>query len=44
MKNLEEIENNDKIKKILDTTKIINSQRQPQNLKKILTRSYQMQK
>ena len=39
MKNLEEIENKDKIKKILDTTKIIKSQRQPQNMKRILTSS-----
>ena len=37
MKNLEEIENKDKIKEILDTTKI--SQRQPKNLKRILTSS-----
>ena len=54
MKNLEEIKNKDKIKEILDTTKIIKSQRQPKNLKRILTsstfgkkhntRSYQMQK
>ena len=36
MKNLEEIENKDKIKEILDTTKIIKSQRQPKNLKRIL--------
>ena len=36
---LEEIENKDKIKEILDTTKIIKSQRQPKNLKKILTSS-----
>ena len=33
MKNLEELENKDKIKEILDTTKIMKSQRQPQNLK-----------
>ena len=39
MKNLEEIENKDKIKKILDTTKIIKSQRQPKNQKRILTSS-----
>ena len=39
MKNLEEIENKDKIKEILDTTKIIKSQRQPKNLKRILTSS-----
>ena len=39
MKNLEEIENKDKTKEILDTTKIIKSQRQPQNLKRILTSS-----
>ena len=54
MKKLKEIENKDKIKEILDTTKIIKSQRQPQNPKRILTfstfgkkhntRSYQMQK
>ena len=37
MKNLEELKNNDKIKEILDTTKIIKSQRQPQNLKRLLT-------
>ena len=36
MKNLEEIENKDKIKEIIDT-KIIKSQRQPQNLKRIVT-------
>ena len=36
MKNLE-LENKDKIKEILDTTKIIKSQRQPKNLKRILT-------
>ena len=39
MKNLEELENNDKIKEIQDTTKIIKSQRQPKNLKRILTSS-----
>ena len=39
MKNLEEIENKDKIKEILDTIKIIKSQRQPKNMKKILTSS-----
>ena len=39
MKNLEEIENKDKIKEILGTTKIIKSQRQPKNLKRILTSS-----
>ena len=39
MKNLEEIENKDKIKEIQDTTKIIKSQRQPKNLKKILMSS-----
>ena len=37
MKNLEEIQNEDKIKEILDTTKIIKSQRQPQKLKRIFT-------
>ena len=38
MKNLEEIENKDKIKEILDTTKKkIKSQRQPKNMKRILT-------
>ena len=37
MKNLKEIENNDKIKEILDTAKIIKSQRQPKNVKRILT-------
>ena len=39
MKNLEELENKDKIKEILDTTKIIKSQRQPKNLKRILASS-----
>ena len=39
MKNLEELKNNDKIKEILDTTKIIKSQRQPPNIKRILTLS-----
>ena len=39
MKNLQEIKNKDKIKEILDTTKIIKSQRQPQNLKRILISS-----
>ena len=39
MKNLEEIENKDKIKEILGITKIIKSQRQPKNLKRILTSS-----
>ena len=39
MKNLKEIENKDKIKEILNTTKIIKSQRQLQNLKRILTSS-----
>ena len=39
MKNLEEIENKDKIKEIQDTTKIIKNQRQPKNLKRILTSS-----
>ena len=37
MKNLEQLENKDKIKEILDTTKIIKSQRQPKNLKRILS-------
>ena len=37
-KNLE-LKNNDKIKEILDTKEIIKSQRQPQNLKRILTSS-----
>ena len=36
MKNLE-LKNNDKIKEILDTTKIIKIQIQPKNLKRILT-------
>ena len=39
MKNLEELKNKDKIKEILDTTKIIKSQKQPKNLKRILTSS-----
>ena len=39
MKNLEESENKDKIKEILDTTKMIKSQRQPKNQKRILTSS-----
>ena len=39
MKNLEEIENKDKIKEILDTTKIIKSQKQPKNLKRVLLSS-----
>ena len=39
MKNLEEIENKDKMKGIPDTRKIIKSQIQPQNLKIILTPS-----
>ena len=39
MKSLEEIKNKDKIKEILDTTKIIKSQRYPQNLKRIHTSS-----
>ena len=39
MKNLEDIENKDKIKEMLDTTKIIKSQRQSKNLKRILTSS-----
>ena len=39
MKNLEELKDNDKIKEILDTTKIIKSQRLPKNLKRILTSS-----
>ena len=39
MKNLEELKNKGKIKEILDTTKIIKSQRQPKNLKRILTSS-----
>ena len=39
MKNLEELKNNEKIKKILATTKIIKSQRQSKNLKRILTSS-----
>ena len=39
MKNQEELKNKDKIKEILDTTKIIKSQRQPKNLKRILTSS-----
>ena len=39
MKNLEEIEDKDKIKEMLDTRKIIESQRQPKNLKRILTSS-----
>ena len=40
MKNQEEIENKDKIKEILNTTKIVNSQRQPNNLKRILTSTF----
>ena len=53
LKNLEEIENKDKIKEILDTTKIIKSQRQTKIWKefssllhseKYNTRSYQMEK
>ena len=39
MKNLKELENFGKIKEILDTTKIIKSQRQPEILKRILTPS-----
>ena len=39
MKNLEELENKDKINEILDTTKIIKNERQPKNLKRILTSS-----
>ena len=39
MKNLEEIENKDKMKEILDTTKIIKSQRQSKNRKRIHTSS-----
>ena len=39
MNNLEEPEKKDKIKEIIDTTKIIKSQRQPKNLKRILTSS-----
>ena len=37
LKNLEELKDNVKIKEILDTAKIIKSQRQPKNLKRILT-------
>ena len=37
MKNLEELKNKNKIKETLDTIKIIKSQRQPKNLKRILT-------
>ena len=43
MENLEEIENKDKIKEMLDTAKIIKSQRQPKNLKRILTSSTKTQ-
>ena len=39
MKNVGEFENKDKIKDILDTAKIIKNQRQPKNLKRILTSS-----
>ena len=39
IKNLEELKHNDKIKDILDTTLIIKIQRQPKNLKRILTSS-----
>ena len=39
MKNLEEIENKDKIKEILDTTKMIKSQKKPKNMKRIFTSS-----
>ena len=39
MKNLEVLKNKDKIKEILNTRKIIKSQRQPKNLKRILTSS-----
>ena len=35
MKDLDELKNRDKIKEILDTTKIIKSQRQPKNPKRI---------
>ena len=53
MKNLEELENKDKIKEILDAIKIIKSQRQPPKIEKNThllfiwrkqnTRTYQMQ-
>ena len=39
IKDLEEINKNDKIKEILDTTKVIKSQSQPKNFKRILTSS-----
>ena len=39
MKNLEEIENKNKIKEILDRIKIIKNQRQAKNLKRIFTSS-----
>ena len=39
MKNLDEFKNNDKIKEILDTIKIIKNQSQPKNLKRIITSS-----
>ena len=39
IKNLEELKNNEKIKYIRDTRKIIESQRQYKNLKRILTSS-----
>ena len=39
MKNLAELKNKDKIKEILDSTKIIKSQRNPKNLKRILNSS-----
>ena len=35
-----ELKNNEKIKEILDTTKIIKSQRQSKNLKRILTSTF----
>ena len=40
MSNPEELKNKDKIKEILDPTKIIKSQRQPKNIKRILTSPY----
>ena len=39
MKNLEGLKNNDKIKEIFDTKKMVKSQRKPKNLKRILTTS-----
>ena len=40
MRNMDQLHNNERLKKLLENTKIIKSKRQPKNLKQILTKAY----